>query len=497
MLPSTIPVEDQQRSNETRVEKPVTASSREEQQRLRLESQVRILDMKFAQEYQATLQQEQYPQHWIQSSISYRQLKKCIRKVQAELSQLGLDAEAVDHLLRPAGPTGSQTAPAAAHDISKFKPKLVFRVRVHDGDLVDATLSPKTKKTLQKLVGTSSILERGIAPVELQPRSLEDLQNWHQSTNSEDPVRLPSKETPGDAQFVSVEVPLRNNEEFFHILQHGLSGLNALHGQEKTALSQEIGDLSKVVSRLARPVKGMQRTDLYAWRAIFNLYLESNVFFSTNENESYSRSPAQVQRQLQVFLNRLGDLQKSNTILLKDSKVALHRFLQVNANLLRILKFQQLNMRAAGKILKKFDKRTSLGATNSLTALLGDEALSPQSMAKFMCSQLSNEIVAIVPQLSDYTCPICYSISYKPIRLGCGHVFCIRCMVIMQRSEQSHCPLCRGDVVMQADSANLDLALMKWLKAYFPLEVKEKQKDNERNAAVDQYGSDYEKCVMM
>ena len=101
---------------------------------------------------------------------------------------------------------------------------------------------------------------------------------------------------------------------------------------------------------------------------------------------------------------------------------------------------------------EEFDKRTSLGAPNSLTALLGDEALSPQTMAKLMCAQLSNEILAIVPQLSDYTCPVCFSISYKPIRLRCGHVFCIRCMIVMQRSEQSHCPLCRGDVVMQADS---------------------------------------------
>ncbi|KAI4286154.1 MAG: hypothetical protein L6R38_000136 [Xanthoria sp. 2 TBL-2021] len=453
--------------------------------------------MKFAREYQATLQQEQYPQHWIQSSISYRQLKKCIRKIQAELSQLGLDAEAVDHLLRSAGPTGSQAVPVAAHDISNFKPKLVFLVRFQDGDLVDATLSPKTKETLQRLVATSSTLGRGAAPVELQPQSPEDLQSWHHSTNSRGPVRLPSTETPGDPQFVRVEVPLRNNDEFFHILQHCLSGLNALHGQEKTALSQEIGDLSKVVSRLARPVKGMQRTDLYAWREIFNLYLESNVFFSTNESESSSRSPAQAQRQLQVFSNRLDNLQKSNTILLKDSKAALRRFLLVNANLLRILKFQQLNMRAAGKILKKFDKRTSLGASNSLAALLGDEALSPQTMAKVMCSQLSNEILAIVPQLNDYICPVCFSISYKPVRLGCGHVFCIRCMVVMQRSRQSNCPLCRGDVIMQADSANLDLALMKFLKAYFPLEVKQKQKDNERGSAIDQYGSDYEKCTMM
>ena len=76
----------------------------------------RAVGMKFGREYQATLQQEQYPQHWIQTSISYRQLKKCIRKIQAELSQLGLDAEAVDHLLSSIKPTCNRTAPVAARE---------------------------------------------------------------------------------------------------------------------------------------------------------------------------------------------------------------------------------------------------------------------------------------------------------------------------------------------------------------------------------------------
>lgn len=51
--------------------------------------------MKFGREYEASLEQDQYPQHWIQCSISYRQLKKCIRKIQQELSDLGLDAEVI------------------------------------------------------------------------------------------------------------------------------------------------------------------------------------------------------------------------------------------------------------------------------------------------------------------------------------------------------------------------------------------------------------------
>lgn len=134
-------------------------------------------------------------------------------------------------------------------------------------------------------------------------------------------------------------------------------------------------------------------------------------------------------------------------------------------------------------------------------------------MAKAVCFEISEKVLAVVPQLSDYLCPVCFNISYKPIRLRCGHVFCIRCMIIMQRAKSDHCPLCRGTVVMQADSGtlsdsqafvplirflgNLDPALMSFLKRYFPAEVKAKQKENERNAAMDMYGEEFERCQIM
>lgn len=58
--------------------------------------------MKFARDYEAGLQNEQYPSHWITSSISYRQLKKCIRKIQSEIQELGLDPIEIKKLLHPA-----------------------------------------------------------------------------------------------------------------------------------------------------------------------------------------------------------------------------------------------------------------------------------------------------------------------------------------------------------------------------------------------------------
>lgn len=45
--------------------------------------------------------------------------------------------------------------------------------------------------------------------------------------------------------------------------------------------------------------------------------------------------------------------------------------------------------------------------------------------------------------------------------------------------------------------ANLDPELTNFLKNFFPLEVKLKQKENERNSGIDQYGEEYAKCIMM
>jgi E3 ubiquitin-protein ligase BAH len=78
-----------------------------------------------------------------------------------------------------------------------------------------------------------------------------------------------------------------------------------------------------------------------------------------------------------------------------------------------------------------------------------------ETMAKAISAEISNEIIKIVPQIDDYLCPVCFSISYKPIRLKCGHIFCIRCVIRMQKEKKRLCPLCRNDVVMRADSGEL------------------------------------------
>jgi E3 ubiquitin-protein ligase BAH len=55
--------------------------------------------MKFGHLYHDRLVQAGFPPYWIDSAISYNQLKKCIKRVRKELDSLGLDAITLQRLL--------------------------------------------------------------------------------------------------------------------------------------------------------------------------------------------------------------------------------------------------------------------------------------------------------------------------------------------------------------------------------------------------------------
>jgi hypothetical protein len=60
-------------------------------------------------------------------------------------------------------------------------------------------------------------------------------------------------------------------------------------------------------------------------------------------------------------------------------------------------------------------------------------------------------LLPIIPHIDDYACVICTSIAFKPIRLHCGHLFCVRCLVKMQKRGKGNCPMCRAPTVLSAD----------------------------------------------
>ncbi|MCJ1378015.1 hypothetical protein MMC17_001111 [Xylographa soralifera] len=297
---------------------------------------------------------------------------------------------------------------------------------------------------------------------------------------------------------IAIEVPLVNDSTFFQMLTRDMSRLDALHLNEETELSANICDLGEVVTRLAPPSQSGEKTDLQPWQDIFSLYNDSGIFFSTKEQDQFNRTPAMAQEQMQSFLDKLKDLGLSKKFQKQGSHIALRHFIAINVSLLKHLKFQELNLTARMKILKKFDKRTALSARQIYLDVVPSGAFCSVALAKAVCSQICNKLLATIPQLNDYLCPVCQSIAWKPIRLRCGHVFCIRCMLTMLKVDDDRCPFCRTNVIRQADSRNLDQGLMNLLCAYFPREVRAKQKENERQLATDQFGKDSSiKCQVM
>ncbi|KAI0404039.1 hypothetical protein F4802DRAFT_261868 [Xylaria palmicola] len=112
---------------------------------------------------------------------------------------------------------------------------------------------------------------------------------------------------------------------------------------------------------------------------------------------------------------------------------------------------------------------------------------------------MSTELISVVPQLDDYLCPICFAIAYWPVRLHCQHVFCSRCLVKMSRKDDRHCPLCRADTIMMAGLENFDAERAAFLRKYFPKEVKEKVRANERERNQEIFGPSHDSlhcCVM-
>ncbi|KAJ7275743.1 hypothetical protein C8J57DRAFT_1311579 [Mycena rebaudengoi] len=243
----------------------------------------------------------------------------------------------------------------------------------------------------------------------------------------------------------------------------------------------------KAVSALTSDPGGVRAGASSRKREIFQLYLEAEVFESVSERDRGERTIEDSENRLTLFAERvaargLGDRRK---LKLLRSRQALESFLQLNVFILSVKKFECANAEARRKILKKHTKRTALPWT--------DTTLLPE--------RTRTTLLPIIPSLEDYACVICMSIAFKPVRLGCGHLFCVRCLVKMQKRGSAECPMCRTPCVLIADRSNVDWALMNFMRDWFPEESTLKLRQNESEATKEQLaelGIDpSQRCIVM
>ncbi|KAK7745969.1 hypothetical protein SLS53_002689 [Cytospora paraplurivora] len=445
--------------------------------------------MKFAHELKETLDRESFPEHWRAAAIPYSQLKKCLKKVRQELEALGLDKETLQQLLaaHTVSPDG-EPVPMASYNLDQapsqshsLRPCLSVFVHFQDGQAVDAALSPASRAFLQRLSGVKA------SPLAPRPPLPHDA-----SQSALAPVKT------SEAGLERIEVPLVFDGEFFNILQSDVDSLDALQQQEEKSMEVDIITLSEEVSAVTKPSK-FSKSDLNRWREIFDLYVDAQVFFSSHELDHGSRSSTKAVQQLVWFQKEIQSRGLLSKFKMPSSRLAYTRFLQLNATLLQNLKFQEINKTAITKILKKFDKRTSLGASVSFRAAVRSQQFLAGNVAKKLCARLSQEVVSVVPRVDDYVCPICFSIAWYPVRLRCSHLFCVRCVIKLQRENKKQCAICRDDGVMEADLSNIDKDLEKFMRLYFRKETDEKQRANEIERGRELFGDEYRhsSCTVM
>jgi len=430
--------------------------------------------MKFGHAFKEALEAEPYPQHWVERAIPYRQLKKILGKVREELIRKGYDPDTLHKLLQAHNAHYNLVKDDA--DSRLLRPNLIVR----PGPRSLAAYAPADLARLRVSVDSAIPGDLG-----------------------EPGRRLGDSRGHDDQGADWVKIPLDSDAKFFHVLQTDVDELDSLHKDETNSMNTDINILGNEIAQVAKPKKTLIRfskSDLYRWREIFDLYLSAQIFFSTTEASGGTRNSAKAQQQLVWFQNEVNKRQLHHKFKIGASREAYARFTKLNAQLLQNLRFQELNQTAVTKIIKKFDKRTSLGVKSEFPRVMKSATFFSESVAKSICAELSKDVVSVVPQVVDYSCPVCLGLCWLPIRLDCHHLFCIRCMIKMQNRNKDQCPLCREAVIQKATEANIDMRMVKYLEQWFPKETSEKQKYNEMERRRELWGDEFaeqQPCVVM
>ena len=342
-----------------------------------------------------------------------------------------------------------------------FKPTLMIVIDSRSGLPLDAWLSPKTRHYLQGLARVQHVdREWPSLPLTKATEGSEEILSSSSGIPDTSVSDVSEVADHGAGEEIeTIEIPLTPDSGFFQVLGRELVSLEQLQEKEHRGLTLQIARLGHRLNELANSSSKKAKMGVNLWREVFRLYIESQVFFSSTEQDAGARDSEHASTHLEKFVKEVAIGPRAQRGFGREEIQALDEFVQVNLDLLRLLRYQEINRTAISKIMKKFDKKTALNIQDTLPPALVKSPFMVQDLAKATCFTISEELLDIIPQLEDYLCPVCFSISYKPIRLRCNHVFCIRCLILIQRANQNHCPLCRDEVVLEASSCEFCILL--------------------------------------
>jgi E3 ubiquitin-protein ligase BAH len=336
--------------------------------------------MKFGQAFKQSLRNEGFPPEWVDSAISYSQLKKCINRLTNELRQVGLDPETLSKLLKHVEDynastdqdddqerpfeyilNGDDSTDTATKARKPFQPKLLFYVNEATGEVHSAKLDEETKRKLQMLAVETGMSQLRVVEETSSPLASPCLESPTSPTIT--PVGV-STHRPG---YRTVEIPLNSDTEFFTRLSSEVSGLEKLQEREEKRMHTQIQELGKQIAKMTDPERRSNRKTLAIWRQVFQMYVEEGIFFGNTESDHKSHDADKAMQRLAEFSNKVAQAGIVERLQKKDNLQPLNVFMHINREILQGLRFGEINHSAMVKILKSttIPFKTLYNATNA------------------------------------------------------------------------------------------------------------------------------------
>ncbi|KAJ2127845.1 hypothetical protein IW136_006272, partial [Coemansia sp. RSA 678] len=287
-------------------------------------------------------------------------------------------------------------------------------------------------------------------------------------------------ETQSDAEETQVTVRLKADQLFFDQLIEYIERMRQFEQRYTKAYNTNVDHLSTELATVTSPYK----QDYQVWREIFRLYTDAQVWNRAHGDTRPASTAREGQERFNKFARHIESLGLAHQFRNPMSARVLMSFYKLNLELTHMKLLQEMNEEATRKIIKKHDKRTHLVAKTQFPRLI---TIDTTSLTRALLFTIYTDLVGIVPQIDDYLCPMCLNIAWRPLRLECSHVFCSRCVVKASKRRMFNCPVCRSEnAVYRASISNIDQSLLNFLRLYFPKEIKERQRDIQRDISEEE-----------